>query len=90
MVARGGSTVVVTAAAVMPATLALPDPRIKKNNVHSDCDENVGSDCDHSAGSDCTALAQTVMNVWDQTVTTVWAQTVQHELRLRRMRGLRL
>ncbi len=54
-VARGGSTVVVTAAAVMPATLALPDPRIKKNSVGSDCDEYVGSDCDHSAGSDCTA-----------------------------------
>ena len=41
-VARGGSTVVVTAAAVMPATLALPDPRIKKNSVGSDCDKYVG------------------------------------------------
>ncbi len=54
-VARGGSTVVVTAAAVMPATLALPDPQIKKNSVGSDCDECVGSDCDHSVGSDCTS-----------------------------------
>ncbi len=54
-VARGGSMVVVTAAAVMPATLALPDPLIKKNSVGSDCDECVGSDCDHSVGSDSTA-----------------------------------
>ena len=41
-VARGGSTVVVTAAMVMPATLALPDPWIKKNSVGSDCDKYVG------------------------------------------------
>ncbi len=51
----GGITVVVTDAAVIPATLALRDPLIKKNSVGSDCDKYVGSDCDHSVGSDCTA-----------------------------------
>ncbi len=65
-VAHGGSTAVVTAAAVLPAAFALP--------MH--CGRAAGSPNKEKE------WGQTVANAWAQTVTTAWAQTVQHELRL--------